>query len=140
MRLMTCVHSSESCVERTTRSSVWQPTQLSSPAFCSSVPGILIIHSALVSWPARFLVFFGFGAADSGEHRLTFSPDRVDDRWKDHRGGGGGKCQQQIGSHSALLTKTTACCHTCVAAGDRLCFTTYGDRCRAADKEGGISS
>jgi hypothetical protein len=63
MRLITCVHSSESCVERTTRSSVWQPTQLSSPAFCSSVPGILIIHSALVSWPARFFVCFGLMSA-----------------------------------------------------------------------------
>src|SRR5260221_9121753 len=63
MRLITFVHSSESCVERATRSSVWQPTQLSSPAFCSSVPGKLIIHSALVSWPARFLVVFSLMSA-----------------------------------------------------------------------------
>ena len=38
------------------RSMVWQLVQLSSAAFCSSVPGMLIIHSALVSWSARFLV------------------------------------------------------------------------------------
>src|SRR5437016_14275220 len=35
---------------------------------------------------------FGFGADDAGERRLTFSADRVDGRWKDHGGGGGGKC------------------------------------------------
>ena len=56
MRLTTCIHSSVSWVERTTRSSVWQLVQLSSIAFWSSVPGMLIIHSALVSWEARFLV------------------------------------------------------------------------------------
>ena len=66
MRLITWVHSLESCVERTTRSSVWQPTQLSSCAFWSSVPGMLISHSALVSWPARFLVFFSLMSAVAG--------------------------------------------------------------------------
>jgi len=63
MRVITCVHSSASCVERATRSSVWQPTQLSSSAFWSSVPGKLIIHSALLSWPARFFVFFSLMSA-----------------------------------------------------------------------------
>ena len=66
MRVITCVHSSALCVERAMRSSVWQPTQLSSGAFSSSVPGMLISHSALVSWPARFFVFFSLMSAVAG--------------------------------------------------------------------------
>ena len=63
MRVITCVHSSALWVERTMRSMVWQLVQLSSSAFCSSVPGMLIIHSALVSWLARFLVFLSLMSA-----------------------------------------------------------------------------
>src|SRR5260221_5482628 len=47
------VNASALCGERTTRSSVWQPTQLSSWPFCWSVPGMLAIHSPLDSCAAR---------------------------------------------------------------------------------------
>src|SRR2546425_1225566 len=51
------VKASASCCERTTRSSVWQPTQLRSSPFCWSVPGTLAIHSPLESCAARSAVF-----------------------------------------------------------------------------------
>src|SRR5580704_10499204 len=56
IRLITCIHSSASWVDFTMRSRVWQLVQSSSADFCCSVPGMLIIHSALVSWSGRFLV------------------------------------------------------------------------------------
>src|SRR5207244_3855435 len=69
-----------------------------------------------------FHLAFGFGADNSGDRRLTFSPDRVDERWKDHRGGGG-KCQHQIGSHSALLMNCGILPH--LRCGLRSALLTY---------------
>src|SRR5437870_1208470 len=45
------------------RSSVWQPTQFRSDDFCSSLPGMLAIHSALESWEASRLVLTSFRSA-----------------------------------------------------------------------------
>ena len=51
MRLSTPTNSSAVNFERTTRSSVWQLMHSISGRFCSAVPGMLMNHSVLVSWP-----------------------------------------------------------------------------------------
>src|SRR5207244_12157662 len=60
---------------------------------------------------------------DARECRISFSPDRVDDRWKDHRGGSGGKRQHQFGSHSALLMNCGILPH--LRCGLRSALLTY---------------
>ena len=56
MRRNTCLNSSASWVERMMRSSVWQLLQSSTKRFWSSVPGMLISHSALDICAPRFCV------------------------------------------------------------------------------------
>ena len=60
---MTSNKPSASYVDFMMRSSVWQRLQLSRNRFCSSVPGILISHSALVRWADRFFTFLSLISA-----------------------------------------------------------------------------
>ena len=63
MRWKICMKPSASYVDFMMRSSVWQPLQLSRKRFCSSVPGMLIIHSALVRCAERFFTFLSLMSA-----------------------------------------------------------------------------
>src|SRR2546427_2782833 len=77
MRCRVCTKPALSCVERTTRSSVWQPTQLSSVLFCECVPGTLAIHSAFESWAARLDTLTRCRSRDRKSTRLNSSHSQI---------------------------------------------------------------
>ena len=80
---MTETNSFASCRERVTSSSVWQCAQPRIDAFCSSVPGKLASHSALVSCDARSRAFVSFRSAvvvrSARQRRLTRGVEVVAD-------------------------------------------------------------